>query len=75
MFFVVSRSHHLVRQQQDCLQAELAGAEVEQVLQTGTQQLHHHDVVVAFRSTPLDRRDSHCSVGRSGNVRKLNHLE
>lgn len=56
----VSLSHHLVGQQQDCFQTELAGAEVEQVLQTGAQQLHHHNVVVAFCSTPFNRWDSHC---------------
>lgn len=56
----VCLSHHLVGQQQDCFQTELAGAEVEQVLQTGPQQLHYHNVVVAFRSAPLNRRDSHC---------------
>lgn len=52
-------SHHLVGQQQDSFQTELAGTEVEQVFQTGAQQLHHHDVVVTFGSTPFNRRDSH----------------
>ena len=53
--------YHLVSQQQDGLQAELAGAEVEEVLQTGPQQLHHHHVVVPLRSTPLYRWYPHCS--------------
>lgn len=62
----VGLSHHLVGQQQDCFQAELAGAEVEQVLQTGAQQLHYHNVVVAFCSAPLNGRDSHCWEGEEG---------
>jgi len=53
-------SYHLISQQQDCFQAELAGAEVEQVLQTGAKQLHHHNVVVTLRPAPLNGRDSHC---------------
>lgn len=53
-------SYHLVGKQQDRFQTELAGAKVEQVLQTGAQQLHHHDVVVTFGATPLNRWDSHC---------------
>lgn len=56
----ISVSHHLVGQQQDRFQAELAGAKVEQVLQTGAQQLHYHDVVVAFGAAPLNRWYSHC---------------
>lgn len=52
--------HHLVGQQQDRLQAELARAEVEEVLQTRAQQLHHHYIVVTFGPTPLNGWDSHC---------------
>ena len=59
-------THHLVSQQQHRLEAELAGAEVEQVLQAGPQQLHDHDVVVALGPAPLDGRDSHCGpAGRA----------
>lgn len=52
-------SHHLVGQQQHCLEAELPGAEVEKVLQTGAQQLHHHYVVVALGATPLNGWNAH----------------
>ena len=31
-----------------CLQSELVFAILEQVLETGTEQFHHHDVVIAF---------------------------
>ena len=36
----------LVGKEQDSLQAEASGAEVEEVLQARAQQLHHHHVVV-----------------------------
>lgn len=51
--------YHLIGQQQDGLEAELSGAEVKEVLQAGTQQLHHHHVVVSLGAAPLYRRDAH----------------
>ena len=39
---------------------EPPGAEVEQILQTGPQQLHHHHIVVALGPAPLYRRNTHC---------------
>lgn len=56
------RSHHLVSQQQDCLEAELPRAEVEQILQTGSQQLHHHHVVVALSPAPLYCWNTHWRI-------------
>lgn len=52
-------AHHLVCQQQNCLEAKLAGAEVEQVLQAGPKELHHHHIVVTFSPTPLYGGDAH----------------
>jgi hypothetical protein len=43
---ILYSGYQLVSQQQDSLQAEAAGAEVEEVLQAGAQQLHHHHIVV-----------------------------
>jgi len=60
--------HHLVSQQQDGLEAEFAGAEVEEVLQTGPQQLHHHHVVVALRTAPLYGWDAHCDCKKQQEV-------
>lgn len=54
------QSHHLISEQQDCLEAELAGAKVEEILQAGPQQLHHHHIVVTFCSTPLYCGNAHC---------------
>ena len=43
----------LVGQQEDGLEAEAPGAEVEEVLQARTQQLHHHHIVVSCTHTTL----------------------
>jgi hypothetical protein len=52
--------HQLVSQQQYCLDGKFTRAKVEQVLQAGAEQLHHHDVVVAFNAKPFDLRNTHC---------------
>ena len=69
LFLFLSGSHHLVSQQQDCLQAELPRAEVEQILQTGPQQLHHHHIVVALGPTPLYRWNTHWGKRRESKSR------
>ena len=52
---VLDARYHLVGEHQDRLLGELAPAEVEQVLETGAEQLHHENVVVALvRPEPLD---------------------
>lgn len=57
-------THHLVGQQQHRLEAELSGAEVEEVLETGPQQLHDHHIVVTLGPAPFDGRDAHCVQGK-----------
>ena len=52
-------TYHLVSQHKNRLQAELALTEAEEVLETGSQQVDDHDVVVA-----LDAEPSH--VGNAG---------
>ncbi|RNA28985.1 hypothetical protein BpHYR1_011981 [Brachionus plicatilis] len=59
---VLNTADGLVREQKYCLQAEFARAKVEQVLETGPQQLHHHHVVVALASAPLQRRNAHSAL-------------
>lgn len=54
------QSHHLISKQQDCLKTELAGAKVEEILQTGPQQFHHHHIVITFCSAPLYCWNAHC---------------
>jgi len=47
--------YRLICQQEHCFEAEFARAKVKQVLETGTKQLHDHDIVVALAATPLER--------------------
>ena len=54
------RAHQLVRQHEDCLEGEFSVAKVEEVLQTGPQQIQHHDIVVPFNAIPPDARDPGC---------------
>lgn len=68
------QSHHLISKQQDCLEAELAGAKVKEILQTRTQKLHHHHIVITFCSTPLYRWNAHCkNICRNNNNGKEKH--
>lgn len=55
---VLDAGDELVGQQEDGLQRELAVAEVEQVLQTGSEEIQHHGIVVTLCSEPTDERDA-----------------
>lgn len=57
-----STSHHLISEQKNSLKAEFSGAEVEQIFQTGSQQLHDHHIIVSFCTTPLYGRDTNCQI-------------
>lgn len=52
-------TYKLVCQEKDCLEGKLSGTEVEEVFQGWSQQLHHHNIVVPFRPTPLDPWDAY----------------
>lgn len=68
----VGKSHHLISEQQDCLQAELAGAKIEEILQARPQQLHDHHIVITFCPTPLDCWNAHCKkIGVNALTRKV----
>ena len=49
----------LISEQEDGLQAHLPVAEVEEILQTGTQELHHHHIVVVLCAVVLHQWDAH----------------
>mmetsp|Transcript_9826 Transcript_9826/g.27635 ORF Transcript_9826/g.27635 Transcript_9826/m.27635 type:complete len:294 (-) Transcript_9826:96-977(-) len=55
---VLNTVDHLVGQHEDRLQAELAVAETEEILEGRTQQVDDHDVVVALHAVPVDVRDA-----------------
>lgn len=48
----------LICQEKHSLQGEFAVAEVEEVLQAGTQKVDDHSVVVTFGTEPADKWDS-----------------
>ena len=50
-FFFGWRSY-LIREHQNCLHREPSGAEVEEVLQWGSQQIHDQNIVVLFLAEP-----------------------
>lgn len=52
-------THHLVCQEQNCLETKFAGTEVEEIFQAGPQELHHHHIIVPLCSTPLNGGDTH----------------
>mmetsp|Transcript_16856 Transcript_16856/g.47863 ORF Transcript_16856/g.47863 Transcript_16856/m.47863 type:complete len:216 (+) Transcript_16856:650-1297(+) len=53
---------HLVRDHQHGLQAKLAAANVEQVLEGGPQQIHDHHIVVALDVAVMHRSDARDSL-------------
>lgn len=57
---VFDAREHLVGKHEDSLEAELAVAEIEEVLQTGAQQIYDHHIVVALYAIPADVGDAGC---------------
>ena len=55
-------TYELIRQQENRFEAELPVAEVEEVLEAGPQQLHHHHVVLPLAPVVLDKGDAHTSL-------------
>lgn len=55
---VLDAGDELICQQEDGLERELAVAEVEQILQTGAEEVQNHGIVVTFCSEPTDERDA-----------------
>lgn len=61
---VLDARDELVSQQKNRLQRELAVAEVEEILQTGTEEVKDHGIVVALGAEPADERDSNTTSQR-----------
>ena len=59
---VLDAAHGLISEQEHGLEAELPRAKVEEVLETRPEQLHDHDVVVAFSAAPLERGYAHAAL-------------
>ena len=55
---VLNAGNELVGEEQDCLQGELAVAEVEQILEGRTKEIQDHGIVVALGSEPANKWDT-----------------
>jgi hypothetical protein len=55
---VLNTGNELIGEEQDGLQGELAVAEVEEILQTGSEEVKDHCIVVTLGSEPADKWDS-----------------
>jgi hypothetical protein len=49
---------HLVCEHEDGLERELAAAASEEIFETAAEQIHDHDVVLAFDTIPTDTRNT-----------------
>ena len=61
----------LIGEEQDRFQAESPRAEVEEILETRTQQLHDHHVEIALGSAPFDGRNSNATLYHRGIFRAV----
>ena len=57
-------THELVSQKKDCLERKLPVAEVEQILEGGTQQIDDHRIIVTFGTEPAHERDANTTGKR-----------
>lgn len=55
-------TYHLLCYHDDCLDRKLPVAVVEQVLETGTEQINHQDVMEAFLAEVINIRDPGCEM-------------
>ena len=52
-------THHLHCDHEDALQTERPVAQIEEILEGGSQELHHEGVVLAARAIVVHLRDTH----------------
>lgn len=57
-------TYQLVSQKKYRLQGELAVTEIEQVFETGAEEVEDHGIIVAFRSEPSNERNTN-TAGKS----------
>jgi len=74
---VLDTVNHLICKHENCLEGELAIAEVEEILERRSQQIDNHDVVVTLDSVPMHIGDTN-TAGKNlvefGLVKKLRML-
>jgi len=74
---VFDAGNELIGEKEDGLQRELAVAEVEKILQTGSQEINDHSIVVTFSTEPTNERNTNTTGERlvdTGFVFKLGVL-
>ena len=54
--------NHLIGQHEDSLHGESSGAEVEEIFEAGTEEVHDEDVVVPLLAVPPDVGDAHAAL-------------
>ena len=59
---VLDSPDHLIRQHEHSLHGEPPGAEVEEVLEAGSEKVHDQDIVVPLLTIPPDVGDAHSSL-------------
>lgn len=47
-------AYHLIREHEDCLECEFAFAVVEEVLETGSEQVNDHNIVITLDTEPMN---------------------
>lgn len=57
--YVFYPTDHLIGQHQDCFDGEPPGAEVEEILQRGSQQVHHQHVVISLLAVPSETKQKY----------------
>lgn len=58
---VLDSGDELVGKKKNCLQRKFAVAKVEEILQTGSEEIDYHGIIVAFRSKPTDEGNTNSS--------------
>ena len=65
---VFDAGYKLVGKEEHCLKGELAVAEVEKILETGSEQIDHHGVVVTLGTKPANERNTNTAGKRLVNT-------
>jgi len=59
---ILDSADHLICKHEDSLHGKSSRAEVEEILETGSEQIHDEDVVVPLLAVPPDVRDPHAAL-------------
>jgi hypothetical protein len=60
--YELNAANQLISEEQDCLETELPVAKVEEILETWSEELHDHDIVLALCAIVLDQGYAHSAL-------------